>query len=78
MTYDAALHHVILFGGQDNNVYFNDTWQLNSASAPTPTPTPTRYTYAHSIRYSWAQSDSHASSQANPRPERVIDRGKSR
>ena len=32
MTYDAALHHVILFGGQDNNGYFNDTWQLNSTS----------------------------------------------
>ena len=41
MTYDAALHHVILFAGQDNNGYFNDTWQLNSTSAPTPTPTPT-------------------------------------
>ena len=26
MTYDAALQRVILFGGQDNNVYFNDTW----------------------------------------------------
>jgi len=41
MTYDAALHHVILFGGQDNNVYFNDTWQLSSAPTPSPTPTPT-------------------------------------
>ena len=41
MTYDATLHHVILFGGQNNNVYLNDTWQLNSTSAPTPTPTPT-------------------------------------
>jgi len=28
MTYDAALHQVILFGGQDNNGYFNDTWEL--------------------------------------------------
>ena len=28
MTYDAALHRVILFGGQDNNGYFNDTWEL--------------------------------------------------
>ena len=39
MTYDAALHDVVLFGGQDNNGYFNDSWQLNSTSAPTPTPT---------------------------------------
>ena len=28
MTYDAFLHRVILFGGQDNNGYFNDTWEL--------------------------------------------------
>jgi Galactose oxidase, central domain len=28
MTYDALLHRVILFGGQDNNGYFNDTWEL--------------------------------------------------
>jgi hypothetical protein len=28
MTYDPALHRVILFGGQDNNGYFNDTWEL--------------------------------------------------
>src|SRR5437867_9821163 len=40
MTYDAALHRVILFGGQDNNGYFNDTWELMSAPNPTPTPTP--------------------------------------
>jgi hypothetical protein len=41
MTYDAALHHVILFGGQVNeNVYFNDTWELISTPTPTPTPTP--------------------------------------
>jgi hypothetical protein len=41
MAYDAALHRVILFGGQDNNGYFNDTWELISTSTPTPTPTPT-------------------------------------
>ena len=41
MTYDAALHHVILFGGQDNNGYFNDTWKLISTPTPTPSPTPT-------------------------------------
>jgi hypothetical protein len=41
MTYDAALHRVILFGGQDNNGSFNDTWELISTSTPTPTPTPT-------------------------------------
>ena len=41
MTYDAALHHVILFGGQDNNGYFNDTWELISTSTPTPTPSVT-------------------------------------
>jgi len=45
MSYDAALHHVILFGGQDNNGYFNGTWQLIPTSTPTPTltltPTPT-------------------------------------
>ena len=41
MTYDAALHRVILFGGQNNNGYFNDTWELISTSTPTPTPTPT-------------------------------------
>src|SRR5438093_10723451 len=40
MTYNAALHRVILFGGQDNNGYFNDTWELMSAPNPTPTPTP--------------------------------------
>ncbi len=40
MAYDAALHHVILFGGKDNNGYFNDTWELMSAATPTPTPTP--------------------------------------
>jgi hypothetical protein len=28
MTYDPALHRAILFGGQDNNGYFNDTWEL--------------------------------------------------
>ena len=41
MTYDDALHHVVLFGGQDNNGYFNDTWELISASTPTPTPSVT-------------------------------------
>ena len=41
MTYDAALHHVILFGGQDNNGYFNDTWELISTPTPTPSPTAT-------------------------------------
>jgi hypothetical protein len=41
MTYDAALHRVILFGGQDNNASFNDTWELISTSTPTPTPSPT-------------------------------------
>ena len=41
MSYDAALHRVILFGGQDNNGYFNDTWELVPAPTPTPTPTPT-------------------------------------
>jgi hypothetical protein len=28
MTYDTALHRLVLFGGQDNNGYFNDTWEL--------------------------------------------------
>jgi len=29
MTYDPALHHVIVFGGQDDNeVPLNDTWEL--------------------------------------------------
>jgi hypothetical protein len=28
MAYDATLHRVILFGGQDNSEYFNDTWEL--------------------------------------------------
>jgi hypothetical protein len=41
MTYDAALHRVILFGGQDNNGYFNDTWELIPTATPTPTPTST-------------------------------------
>src|SRR5204863_9911055 len=40
MTYDAALQHVILFGGQDNNGSFNDTWELNPTATPTPTPPP--------------------------------------
>jgi hypothetical protein len=43
MTYDAALNRVILFGGQDSNGYFNDTWELISTPTPTPSPslTPT-------------------------------------
>jgi hypothetical protein len=41
MAYDAALQRVILFGGQDNNGNFNDTWELISAPTPTPTPSPT-------------------------------------
>src|SRR5204863_7727610 len=41
MAYDVALDRVILFGGQDNNGNFNDTWELISTSTPTPTPTPT-------------------------------------
>ena len=41
MAYDAALQRVILFGGQDNNGNFNDTWELISTPTPTPTPTPT-------------------------------------
>ena len=41
MAYDVALGRVILFGGQDNSGYFNDTWELISVSTPTPTPTPT-------------------------------------
>ena len=41
MAYDATLQHVILFGGQDNNGYFNDTWELISTPTPTPTPSPT-------------------------------------
>src|SRR6516164_7340013 len=41
MTYDTALDHVILFGGQDNNGYFNDTWELIPTPTPTPTPTAT-------------------------------------
>src|SRR5881394_2616248 len=41
MTYDASLHHVILFAGQDTNESFNDTWEIVPAPTPTPTPTPT-------------------------------------
>ena len=41
MTYDAASNQVILFGGQNNNGYFNDTWELISTPTPTPTPTAT-------------------------------------
>jgi galactose oxidase-like protein len=41
MTYDAALGRIILFGGQHNNVYVNDTWELVSTLTPTPTPSPT-------------------------------------
>jgi len=40
MTYDAALQRAILFGGQDNNGFFNDTWELIPTATPTPTPTP--------------------------------------
>ncbi|MBO0694644.1 MAG: hypothetical protein J2P56_00935 [Verrucomicrobia bacterium] len=40
MTYDAALDRVILFGGQDTNGYFGDTWELSPTAAATPTPTP--------------------------------------
>ena len=28
MAYDPALHHVIVFGGQNNEVPLNDTWEL--------------------------------------------------
>jgi hypothetical protein len=28
MAYDPALHHVIVFGGQNNDVPLNDTWEL--------------------------------------------------
>jgi hypothetical protein len=41
MAYDAALDRVILFGGQDNNGSFNDTWEFISTPTPTPTPSPT-------------------------------------
>src|SRR5438132_1319812 len=41
ITYDAALDRVILFGGQDTNESFNDTWELSPTSTPTPTPSPT-------------------------------------
>ncbi|PYK52588.1 MAG: hypothetical protein DME48_14860, partial [Verrucomicrobia bacterium] len=41
MTYDTALQRVNLLGGQDNNGYFNDTWELIPTSTPTPTPSPT-------------------------------------
>jgi hypothetical protein len=41
MSYDAALQRVILFGGQDNNGYFNDTWELIPTPTPTPSPTVT-------------------------------------
>ena len=41
MAYDANLDRVILFGGQDNNGVFNDTWALIATTTPTPTPTPT-------------------------------------
>src|SRR5437868_14823745 len=66
ITYDAALDRVILFGGQDTNESFNDTWELSPTSTPTPTPIPHRYTYtnARSVSYSRAQSDSQASSHA--------------
>lgn len=40
MTYDTALDRVILFGGQDNNGYFNDTWELIPTPTPRVTPTP--------------------------------------
>ena len=69
MAYDAALHHVILFSGENNNGHFNGTWQLNSTSTPTPTPTTHWYAYAHSISFSGAPSHSHASRQAASEPE---------
>ena len=71
MAYDAAVHHMILFSGENNNGHFNGTWQLNSTSTPTPSPTPTThwYAYAHSISYSRALSHSHASRQDASEPE---------
>ena len=75
---DAALHRVILFGGQDNNVYFSDTWKLVPAPTPTPTPTPNpqppqlHYINAHSISYSRAQSHSQASSHATSSPDAAM------
>jgi hypothetical protein len=82
MTYDAALGRVILFGGQDNNGYFNDTWErifnaysytYTYTSANTDTHThskPHSYTNTHtdSISYSGAQNDSQASSHATSSP----------
>src|SRR5438552_10766584 len=76
---DAALHRVILFGGQDNNVYFSDTWELVPAPTPTPTPSPNppnphsdTYTNAHSISHSRAQSHSQVSSHATSSPEAAM------
>ena len=70
MTYDAALHHVILFGGQDNNGYFNDTWELifNTYSYTYSNPY-SHFTNTHSINYSQAQRDSEASSHATSSPD---------
>jgi hypothetical protein len=28
MAYDEVLGHVILFGGQNNNMLLNDSWEL--------------------------------------------------
>jgi Galactose oxidase, central domain len=41
MAYDTALDRVVLFGGQNNNGLFNDTWALVSTATPTPSPTAT-------------------------------------
>ena len=49
MAYDAALQRVILFGGQDNNGNFNDTWELISTPTPTPTPSPTLHLHQHPL-----------------------------
>src|SRR5881227_297855 len=79
MTYDAALDRVILFGGQDNNGYFNDTWELVPAPTYSDAHTyskPHSYTYtnprSHSISYSRAQNDSQASSHAASSPDAAM------
>jgi hypothetical protein len=41
MTYAAVLNRVVLFGGQDDNGSFNDTWELIPTATPTPSPTAT-------------------------------------
>ena len=68
MAYDPILGHVILFGGQDNNKLFNDTWELISTVTPTPTPSPSPTATATPTPTPSPSPSATASPRVTPRP----------